>query len=280
MVVLALIEQLPSSVQMELLIADSFADAEGVSQRLATVLPPRYKVIFFNDIAAAYSRVLKANYAVVHIDSDIGFRRNLTLWYLRIRSSQTKIAVYEEGLGTYRDDLYRGVRKVVLKLLGVGVYFGGQSRVQVLYIYKPDEYKNSIRAKKTKIEKTISSLIAENKYNLNYVFNAEKVFSDIEIRIPASSNCAIYLSSWDFKQATVDKLNDSADFVIVKLHPHIKHLPSSESSKNFIVPNGIPAEILIVATAKRLKSIVVYHHGSSVSRYLDNEKVNFCNIIN
>ncbi len=136
MIVLALFDQLPTEVKKELLIVNYFTDAEQVSIRLAKVISKECKVIFFRNDLEAFKMACNKKYNKLFMDSDVGFSRNLTLINLKVRSRRTVLAVYEEGLGTYRDDLYLGIKKIILKALGCGVNFGGNFLTRELYVYK------------------------------------------------------------------------------------------------------------------------------------------------
>lgn len=271
MIVLAIIEQLPKLVKKELLIVDYFVGAKEVSQRLATVEILNSSVIFLENDAEAFHLACKKRYAKLFIDSDVGFKRNLTLLNLAIHSKKTILVVYEEGLGTYRNDLYKGIKKKILLLLGCGVNFGGNWFTKELYIYDPKIYLTNIRKIKIeKIRKSISQLLADKKQLLANIFAADYFFN--HLKDVKKTNCVIYLSGWSVDNACLDMLKNSTKMVYVKLHPHIKNHTFNEFDY-FLVDTYIPAEIVINELSMVYLNVIVVHHGSSVSRYVENENI-------
>lgn len=273
MIVLAIIKQLPEKIHKELLIIDFFADAEKVSIKLSEIIDSTFSVIFLKDDIQAFNLSGKKKYKKLFMDSDVGFFRNLTLFNLKIRSIKTIFCTYEEGIGTYRNDLYFGVKRTFLKIIGCGVNFGGNWLTRELYVYNIDEV--PLKKSKTRIvriNKNIQNLIEEDKYFLAYVFDDYEFLN--EFSKFNNYNCLVYLSSWDIDLELFDLLKSIRSECFVKLHPHIKI--QLERHVNFhIIDSRIPAEIFLSNLSFYCNKILVIHHGSSVDRYIKNEKIEF-----
>lgn len=278
MVVLAIIDQLPRDIQKDLLIVDYFSGAQKVSARLNELNLAECSVWFFADEAKAFSFVRRRRYKKIFIDSDVGFIRNLTLIKLWALCPESRIAVYEEGVGTYRNDLYAGLKKRIMEALGCGVYFGGNWRTSELYLYQPELCQNKLRAQKLPIHKSISSLLVCMANTFEYIFDSADFFEKIMQR-NESSRCLIYLSNWQLDKAVVDQLKQMRCLTIVKPHPHIKELGMLNEMEGMVLaPAGIPAEMLISMVSRKFDHVKVLHHGSSVVRYVNYESVEFCTV--
>jgi hypothetical protein len=89
--------------------------------------------------------------------------------------------------------------------------------------------------------------------------------------------CAIYLSSWTVDDAALARLRIVDGLRIIKLHPHIK-IDHCEGGNVMNVHHAIPAEILIRFASKHCKSVTVFHHGSSVTRYISRPNLEFIKV--
>lgn len=269
MVVLSLLEQLPKGIFIEFLIVDYFDDAEGMSDRLSKVIPVRGMVKFFRNHKKAYRWAVAQKYENFFIDSDVGFLKNISIIFLSLLSSKTILSVYEEGYGSYRNDLYTGLKGKILERIGCGIYFGGNWFTKELYIYNPEKYTQPISAKKIKIHKNIGTLLNENKQMFDYLFNSEEVFKDIEPRKNGLKKCSIYLSSWNIDHAQIEYLRKAADLLIIKPHPHLRgNVHFAKYEDVVVIKAGLPAEMLILWICGQFETVEVYHHNSSVIRYI------------
>ena len=280
MVVMAIIEQLPAEIIKELLVVDVFFDAKKITAVLGEAKYKWKSAVFFQDKISAFRYCRGRKYNSVFLDSDVGSRNNIDLIALKLHSPQTILAVYEEGLGTYRNDLYRGLKKKILSALGIGVYFGGNWLTQKLYLYSPDEYKKKI-GKETcelvRIETPIPELIKNNEALIDRLFEIYALKSQIISRRDVSNeSCDIYLSGWNIDSKVVDSFPAIDSFRILKPHPHIKKIPERIWSQfEIVVSPSVPAEMLITVASFLFAEVRVLHHGSSVMRYVSIENVKF-----
>ncbi len=74
------------------------------------------------------------------------------------------------------------------------------------------------------------------------------------------------------------KLSNLHGLKLLKLHPHIKNVKQVNLYGFTQVLSSIPAEILITQVAYEFKNVKVYHHGSTVFRYIAFKNVGFINI--
>jgi hypothetical protein len=287
LVSLAIIETFSKELTTDLIITNDFCDAESISKRINTHLKKAMKqingVIFFENQTTAYKHLMKSAYDSIYIDSDVGFKRYIEILWIKAKKYKSKISVYEEGLGTYRNDIFKNdgaydfIKKKIFHILGIGYGFGGNFLVNEIYLFNPIEY-NSPQNKKIIINKIY--------YDIPYILNKYTILL-AEIFLVAShftkalnkniNLCTIYLSNWTMDEAAISKISKISDLLLVKPHPHIKtkldHVP-----KTIFIDQSIPAEILIDVACDFYEKVIVYHHGSSVPRYANYENIEYIRI--
>lgn len=267
-----------NSYETILLLVNHFSDFDAVYSNVKSY--GRWgKVIRLESRSAALSYVLK-NKSVneLYLDSDVGFRIGFDLYKLHLLSfGRVSQFVYEEGIGTYRKDLYQdGFVKNGLRMLGMGSFFGGHYLSKKIYVYKPNNYSfdSSLRPISNKIEPALQLFIQESEVRYKYYFGLSEKLVEIK-----GEKLIIYLTShyidWKFVNGKLNVLN--SDFKVIKPHPHIKECISSDSF-DFVIPNKIPIELFICMINGRFDDVVVYHHGSSVENYIDAINLTYVNI--
>ena len=73
-----------------------------------------------------------------------------------------------------------------------------------------------------------------------------------------------------------EKLNINNSFpFFYKEHPNILKINNTQrfNFNHFEVPNELPAELLIQKLLGLFKTVIVYHHGSSIVRYIQSDKI-------
>lgn len=278
MVVMAIIEQLPAEIGKELIIVDAFFGAKKIAEKLITSNPKWQSAVFCQNPSSAFKYCRKRQYDSVFLDSDVGFSKNIDLFRLKLSNFKTNIVVYEEGLGSYRTNLYYGPKKLIFSLLGIGVRFGGNWLTSKIYLFQPSEYTNKFRVKVEnviQIKTNISQII--QKYNCEF----DKLFELTELKSNLSGkffdcNCGIYLTSWNLNSDAMSWLRNGKFCRVIKIHPHIKKLDAyvAEQFDAFVSPT-IPAEVLITIASDLFERVRVLHHGSSVVRYINIKNVQF-----
>jgi len=269
MVATLLIKQLDIKENTQFVIIDSVGWVPSLKWLMADKNIPS---IFFTEMGDGYSYIKKFKKIRLYIDADVGFRKYLTLLALKFFGHVESISVYEEGLGTYRDDLYSGLKKKFINAIGGGTNFGGCSLVKDIYVFVPNEYSERIKSKceVKKINSSISLLVKEN---INTFSFDELVLKKFEENYTYKI-CFVYLPSWDADTRVLECLQNKNGLIIYKHHPHRRnkippHLYDVE------IDGGAPAEFVITKLLNYFDKIYVYHHGTSVERYIQNERIEF-----
>jgi len=251
-----------------------------VAKNLSTYGKQWGTTCYKNTHREAYQYASGERYSKLFIDSDIGMQKYLQLILYKLRSPNTFFAVYEEGLGTYREDLYQRWKKFFLQSIGAASFFGGCRLTKEIYIYDHSEYCEKFPKKYAnafRLMMSIEQLIARFPEVLLKIFGAEQLTRHIT---PASgeTSCVIYLTNWSLNERVLENLSTCTGFKLMKLHPHIKNARRFNTFGFLPIASSIPAEILITYASGIFKNIKVFHHGSSVDRYVSPRNVEFVKV--
>ena len=280
MVVFALIEQLPQEIKKDLIIVNAFENSEIVAKNLSKYGKQWGSTCYKNTHREAYQYASGERYSKLFIDSDVGMQKYLQLILYKFRSPNTFFAVYEEGLGTYREDLYQRWKKFFLQSIGAASFFGGCRLTKEIYIYDPNEYCEKFPKKYAnafRLMMSIEQLIARFQEVLLKIFGAEQLTLDIT-QACGETSCVIYLTNWSINERVLENLSTCAGVKLMKLHPHIKIARQFNTCGFLPIAPSIPAEILITYASKKFKKIRVFHDGSSVGRYVSPGNVEFIKV--
>lgn len=265
LVAVSIIKQLEIEKSSRLIIIDSFRNAELVCERMASAewSLKNLELAFMKSRKEAHRFVLTNKARNVFIDGDVGVRWFFDLLYLKLFFRNRKINVYEEGLGTYRTDIYPNLKKKLFNFLGIGTNYGGCVFTDNIYIYDKCEYlKNfpKLREKVIRITCGVFDIISDE------VEFWSRVFGPLPVVVKDNNECRIYLSSWKLDEKFLILFRNMSGDKYIKPHPHIKENLKLEFAD--VIPGGIPAEFILMDLVKKYKNVKVFHHGSSVERYI------------
>jgi hypothetical protein len=262
----------------DIIIVDSFHDAHRVANIVA-------EYGFWTEVRCVRTRqegireALKLRADDLFIDSDVGFRSFLYLFEYRTLVRKP-IWVYEEGVGSYRTDLYAGgLKKWLFERIGVGVRFGGCRFTNGLYVFSPDKIQAQSLNVRTdfivhKIDVSFQDYCVNHLKRYCHYFNiSEKTFSEHEI----GGVWHLYLSNWSLDMAVDFAKRPLEGLKILKPHPHIKYIDDLVvKGFDVVLDGGIPVELLLIKMAATSNKIIVWrHHGSSASEYIKLPNVDF-----
>lgn len=268
--------------RLVLCIVDSFHGASDVFKRVKHYDDHWEKVALFNKRDEALKYAAKSSCDFLFTDSDVGAQIYLSLVRFKIANQKARICVYEEGLGTYRDDIYSPLKRKLFSVLGIGAGFGACSLTDDVYLFDKDAYSKMAPQSYHKV-RTISPRLADYVVSSSCLANIFGVRTALQrlSNAESSSSCLIYLSSWLISDSALTEINSVASVVkVLKLHPHITSEAGAEFSDcfDYVVEPGLPAEILLLAASEKFKRVIVYHHGSSIVRYIDSENISFVDL--
>lgn len=230
--------------------------------------------LYFENRMAAFRELFKSNADRVYLDSDVSFKNYMLLSRLKWNNKSISIVVFEDGVGTYRTDLYKGLKRSAFNLMGVGTYMGGSPYTTSIYVTDPQRYLQKFKTVKKqviKIQKNPYQMIVANIKEWNNVF-------DDALDVNRSSNTAkLYLSAWSIDVTKMKSFFSSIGDKYIKLHPRLQGSAISYQGVRSI-GHGSPAELIIAKLLAVYEKVDVYHHGSSVELYVDDPRVKFIKI--
>lgn len=272
MIALAIAEQDDFENKPTFVIVDLFSGAREVAANLSCDFVQLQRPIYFPSRDLALSYLSSQNFDNIFIDSDVGLKNFLSIALLKINNPQIAIHVYEEGLGTYREDLYSGFKRAIFNRIGVGTYFGACRFVKSIYVFCPQEYvdnfsSNSCRVRE--IEGGLLKFLMGNSDEFKRLFN----FEGVKCGVQSHSICSLYLSGWRVSEEFLDHFQKGEGDLYMKLHPHIKGGLLVDGIQ--CIDASVPAELVLMDLMMKYQLVNVYDHNSSVRRYVVGSKVAF-----
>lgn len=257
------------------IILDAFCGARSVAERLLQAFADLQQPVFFKQRKQAFKFVRQEAFDHFFIDSDVGVKNYLLFLSRKMAKPKLGIHVYEEGLGTYRDDLYQGLKKNLLSAFGGGTFFGGSVVASSIFVFDDQEYIAKFPKNKHKVVKIVEplqSFITENRDQLKQVFD----YAGMQITSADSELCVIYLSNWQLDGKFISRFVRMDGVLYVKPHPHIYTDDVFYGVQ--VIPAHVPAELVLMEALELYKAVSVYDHYSSVRRYLKDAEISFFSI--
>jgi len=257
-----------------LYIADHFHNSQKIAESKELKIFFK-KIIWFKTRHDALHAAANENPNNVYIDSDVGLKNLIEICKIKILSNNTEINVYEEGIGTYRVDLISSkIKKFLFTTIGAGCYFGGAFLTKKIHIFNPDLYKKNfpfLSKKAVGIEGDLAHWVAENKSELIKIF-----CPDFKIKNPKEAHMAnLYLSDWNLDIEFIKEISLLGQ-LFVKPHPHVSEDALDQIPKNKtieLIPNSLPAEIVIILLLEKFDNVRVFHKNSSCITYFDESNI-------
>jgi len=272
MVALLIVRDLELAAKPVFVITKSFSGAQQVSERLEKAFD-QVEARFFETQAQAYAYMGQQRFAHVFIDSDTGFRKYMTLARLKYSRRIGHFHVFEEGLGTYRTDLYHGLKARVFETVGIATRFGANAMTERVFVLEPEEYARKLpdlAGKATAISGTIRDMLSEDHDRFMFLFDVP------EIPMPEGGRqetCSLYLTSWAVDEGFLAHLRGLPGDVFIKAHPHIQGFASIDGL--LTIDPGAPAELVLVALLREYDHVEVFDHFSSVRRYVQDRRIKY-----
>ena len=205
----------------------------------------------------------------IYIDNDLGLKLYLYFFIIKIWSPKTKVFVYEEGIGTYRQDMVRtGLKSHLYQTFGVGCNFGGSIFTHKIFVFNKEKYTNKfpqLYKKTIQIKQSLPEWLKSNEDVVRKIFCKDYAPPLGDKNLDAY----VYLTDWEIQSQTITQFESLRDSFI-KPHPHISEQRISKlkfKSKSQWVPAYVPAEILIIDLASRYKTVHIKHNNSSAVDY-------------
>ncbi len=266
----SIVQQLGISRESLMIIMEGFTDARQISSRFnpEKVGVEGLLLAYSESRNSAISAIKSLQPTALFLDGDVGFKNFRLLRQARNRIKDLQVNVFEEGVGTYRDDLYSGLKRYIFKAFGIGTNFGGSSLTDQVFLIEPHLYRVIFPKGRANLVK----LVQGPDQVLSSHFDGWKaIFGYQNVEQFSSSECSLYLSTWDFQPEAVGSFYRSNGDRFIKRHPRCDdevHFPNAS-----VIGDAAPAEMVVADLANRYSLVRVFHHGSSVERYLSRDNV-------
>ena len=279
LIVAEIIKQQLGYKKCSLLIINQFADAQNVCNRVRDHEDWEEVVFFTNRWSAVKFLIGGVSFSSLYVHEDAGLKHHIRMKVVKFFKKSIQINVYEEGIGSYRVDVLKpSLKKKLYNMLGIGVVFGGSKYTNLFYLFEPNRISIAQQTVREKVRRIETSLVAHLESQLKryqYYFDTEECFKDLQGLV-----CILYLSSWQVDESFINKLphlTDERATLVFKPHPNIKNY-LNYNLFDFVVPNRVPAELLLIHLANSFESVKVFHHNSSAAQYVSSSGIEYQNI--
>lgn len=273
MIALMVMRQLRVEQPPVFAVVNAFKSASEVAERLGQVYGDRLTTRFFETPRDAFLHIRREGYRHLFIHGDVGLRNALTLAMTKLRVPKIRIYVFEEGLGTYTDDIYPRRKARAFRALGIATRFGESPFVRFVFLLDPASYRAKfpkLAQKVVAISGSLSDFLAQERTKMDALFG----FSGLAK--PENSNgglCNLYLSNWKVDNAFLQAFKALPGDLFIKLHPHFQTDLSFEGMT--MIDTHVPAEIAIADLLEEYDTVKIFDHMSSVRQYVDSQKITF-----
>lgn len=258
-----------------LIISGEFNNAKETYDRISIYKEKlgNIPIKFFESRDKVFNFIKENNIRCIFVDNDCSFKNYRLFNSLRKSVFGFSINVFEDGVGTYRTDLYSGLKKYIFNVLGVGTFMGGYRYTDSVYVLDPVEYRSKFPRSRKQIVQIQRGPLDILKQDIDFWHD---VFPYENSHIPMSDVCRIYLSQWEIDSISIGDFLDSPCDKYIKPHPRLQG--RVEIPNTITIGHGVPAELILVDLADRYDVVTVYHHGSSTERYVKNERIEYVKI--
>lgn len=264
-----------------LVIWDGFLGSENVANSVDELEQLGWSsVYYFASKNSALAWLKQQSLDELLIDSDVGVSNALTLLTFKLQNWKLKISVFEEGVGTYRNDLYQGFKKKLFSLFGIGSVFGGFCLTSKIFVYKPDVYVTETGNRTIKVS-PISGRLGD--YIESNLLALHRLFLFEPYNLQKNSSVTLLLSDHKLNERKVDEvvcsLLENSGVAILKPHPHIRTVNSGiRSMFQYQCLATVPSELLIKNLSEVCSQVSVLHYGSSTEAYAHFDNVQYLNV--
>lgn len=260
-----------------LFVIDGFNNAKALFQK-AQALQSWDEVRFFDDFSKAFQGLQEFNWHRLYLDSDYGYSKHK---FLR-NYAEKEIFVFEEGLGTYTNNLRKVTEKnlklesipqklrsffltLFYGLVGNKDYLGGNKFTRGVFVYDKARHHENF----PKFDKEIKSFKASfvehlRRDDVRAVLYGESYVID-------KVKTLLYISSWIYNPKVEPFLEQYKGYKkLIKPHPHLKGIPDSVKEKfDDVIKGEYLVEYLIDDLLRQCDELVIIHEGSAALLYFD-----------
>lgn len=262
---------------VDFIVVGWFTDSEMITERLK-VAYPHFHFHLESDYKSAIRKVRSIKYTELFLHWDVGFQTNIFIAQLMTFNPNARLSIFEEGIGTYRTDIYPPVKRRLFKWIGLPTNIGGSKFTSRIYLYDKKKYEQDAGINRPRdvlqMHNSPLQFYEGNRTEMHYVFDPNSFLE--RIADAERGGCVIYLSNWNYKEREEMGYFEEGSTNVLKLHPYCAYEVIHDFG-GMLAPRGLPAELLIYSAINNYDSVTVVHKNSSVQLYATDDKVKFIN---
>lgn len=254
-----------------LYIIPSFKDAEDFIKRVKYLDNTWKEVRVRRNFARVLLSMIACNIENIYVYTDMSI--NLGLFS---KLKQCNIFVYEEGCGSYMNQIWRKkgfFYQLLDKFLGVGNQLITSRFLAGAYLYYPQLFQIMRAQNKVPIFQIKSSFLEGINANLPILCDLSYLDSYKELQV-RNKTILLYITEWELDQKIIKYIEESAseyDYVYIKPHPHIRKKINYNKVNVIVLEAEVMAEIIINKLLKQGNDLTLIHNCStSVLYFLGN----------
>jgi hypothetical protein len=274
MVMLSIVEEEFKEENIDIYFCNEFSKASLIQENFQKYCEVRFKSYLCNSRLDALKEISNKSTELLFLDSDVGFQNSLAILIYKIKNIKCKVNVIEEGNGTYEMNRYKGLKRKIFQICGVGTDFGSCFLTSKIYVHSRKEYVEKfprLKLKCKKINTSIWSLIQNKNQFLKEVFGQNQIKNTHN----RARFCHIYMTGYVIERKIINNFLKLIGPKYIKLHPHIKKNIEIESAE--VLDNHVPIELILNQLLLAYDEIIVYGHESSCKRYVKDKRIKFIN---
>lgn len=250
--------------KLNLCIVNAFEGASLVYSNISGLNLVKLNVIFLDGYMGVLPRIWRLRIDRLYIDTDIGFWRRMLIFLSRAKET----VVYEEGFGTY--DIFRfGPMKMIHS------YFGSFFMTNSLMVYHPEKLHPTVAYKGCAFPQSLQEFIETNWVLMTIIMRNPENDKRINSLI---GNVSIYVTRRNLDKRNLSELEAQYDGeLLVRPHPGLV----DELEPKYLLSNiyfSGEVEILNHLRNPNISSVRLYHHGTSMERYIQHPSLRYIEV--
>ena len=254
-----------ASQEKILIVVGAFYDAKRYVEHIKEYDDEWTDVLYMNDVSESHHWIRNHRINNLFIENDASWKIFFINLFGRIKS----IYVYEEGIGSYKNDTKGGIESVTRRILGVGNHNGESKYCKGIILTKPWLYNQKFNTTKARAFRfSFGDCLRNNELLL------EKITGSMPEVLNVSNNrVLIYVTEWKIHSDVLERFGNEVcnyDLCFIKLHPHIKTFKSTANNLFHVIQSPMMMEMILYFLLKQNNQVTVWHHCStSVVHFID-----------
>lgn len=227
------------------------------------------EIITIQDKADYYNYIKNHRINYLIVENDASVRMFAFMLIAKLKNQVKALYVFEEGIGSYRNDLHTGFNKLLRILTLIGPHYGASIFCKHIILYEPEFYNKKFHSRKA-IPFSIKFIDGLKKHQILF----HKLCGDLPPNIDVlNQKILLYITNHSIDRDILSKMireKNSYDVLYIKPHPHIKILDCIPKEIRIIQTN-ILMEFIISELLCKDNNLTIWHQASTSLIYFTNK---------